>query len=172
MEKQRKFFVLSGRQQSAGSTEDLPLTQVLRLHPGLTANDLYYFEQQGWVKPRRIKKGRRSVRVFSSELVTRIGIAWALIEEGYKPRAAFQRLPAQSAHQSISIDARLTEPQGQLAHSEDTPEPHAAPPIPTTENSPAIERELRLEEEYRALVRTYGWEAVDRYHAHLSRKEE
>src|SRR5258708_725743 len=56
------------------------------------------------------------------------------------------------------------------ARVEKTITPPATLPDHRSAATVSIERELQLEEDYRMLVRTYGAEAVDRYHAHLFRR--
>jgi len=51
---------------------------------------LYYLEQKGYVKPRRIPMGDLEAREFSVQDFERIKIIWKYLKRGFKHKAAYQ----------------------------------------------------------------------------------
>jgi len=51
---------------------------------------LYYLEQKGYVKPRRIPMGDLEAREFSRQDFERIKIIWKYLKRGFKHKAAYQ----------------------------------------------------------------------------------
>ncbi|MFA5073429.1 MAG: MerR family transcriptional regulator [Nitrospirota bacterium] len=50
---------------------------------------LYYLEQKGYVKPKRIPMGDLEARVFSKQDFLRVKYIWKYLQQGYKHKAAF-----------------------------------------------------------------------------------
>jgi DNA-binding transcriptional MerR regulator len=51
---------------------------------------LYYLEQKGYVKPKRIPMGDLEAREFSKQDFERVKIIWKFLQRGYKHKMAFQ----------------------------------------------------------------------------------
>jgi DNA-binding transcriptional MerR regulator len=51
---------------------------------------LYYLEQKGYVKPKRIPMGDLEAREFSRQDFERIKIIWKYLKRGFKHKAAYQ----------------------------------------------------------------------------------
>lgn len=52
---------------------------------------LYYLENKGYIKPRRIPKGEMEVREYSQEDVVKIKLIWKYLQQGFKHRIAYQK---------------------------------------------------------------------------------
>jgi DNA-binding transcriptional MerR regulator len=51
---------------------------------------LYYLEQKGYVKPKRIPMGDLEAREFSAQDFERVKHIWKYLKRGYKHKAAYQ----------------------------------------------------------------------------------
>ncbi len=51
---------------------------------------LYYLEQKGYVKPKRIPMGDLEAREYSKQDFERITMIWKYLKRGFKHKAAFQ----------------------------------------------------------------------------------
>ena len=51
---------------------------------------LYYLEQKGYVRPKRIPMGDLEAREFTRQDFERIKAIWKYLKRGYKHRAAYQ----------------------------------------------------------------------------------
>ena len=62
---------------------------------------LYYLEQKGYVRPRRIPMGDLEAREFSKEDFERVNMIWKYLKQGFKHKAAYEmatkELEAQNA---------------------------------------------------------------------------
>jgi DNA-binding transcriptional MerR regulator len=52
---------------------------------------LYYLEQKGYVKPKRIPMGDLEAREFSDEDFERVKHIWKYLKRGFKHKTAYQR---------------------------------------------------------------------------------
>ncbi len=52
---------------------------------------LYYLEQKGYVKPKRIPMGDLEAREFSDEDFERVKHIWKYLKRGFRHKAAYQR---------------------------------------------------------------------------------
>jgi DNA-binding transcriptional MerR regulator len=52
---------------------------------------LYYLEQKGYVRPKRVPMGDLEAREFSLEDFERVKHIWKYLKRGYRHKAAFQR---------------------------------------------------------------------------------
>lgn len=52
---------------------------------------LYYLEQKGYVRPRRIPMGDLEAREFSMQDFERVKLIWKYLKRGFKHKAAYQR---------------------------------------------------------------------------------
>jgi DNA-binding transcriptional MerR regulator len=52
---------------------------------------LYYLEQKGYVRPKRVPMGDLEAREFSTEDFERVKHIWKYLKRGYRHKAAFQR---------------------------------------------------------------------------------
>ncbi len=50
---------------------------------------LYYLEQKGYIKPRRIQMGDLEAREFSDEDLVKIGLIWRYLKRGFKHKVAY-----------------------------------------------------------------------------------
>jgi DNA-binding transcriptional MerR regulator len=51
---------------------------------------LYYLEQKGYVRPRRIPMGDLEAREFSKEDFERVKMIWKYLKQGFKHKVAYQ----------------------------------------------------------------------------------
>lgn len=51
---------------------------------------LYYLEQKGYVKPKRIPMGDLEAREFSKQDFERVKLIWKYLRRGYKHKVAYQ----------------------------------------------------------------------------------
>ncbi len=51
---------------------------------------LYYLEQKGYVRPKRIPMGDLEAREFSKQDFERIRVIWKYLRQGFKHKTAFQ----------------------------------------------------------------------------------
>jgi DNA-binding transcriptional MerR regulator len=56
---------------------------------------LYYLEQKGYVKPKRIPMGDLEAREFSAQDFERVKHIWKYLKRGYKHKAAYQMAAAE-----------------------------------------------------------------------------
>lgn len=52
---------------------------------------LYYLEQKGYIKPRRIQMGDLEAREYSSDDILKIRLIWKYLKRGFRHRMAFQK---------------------------------------------------------------------------------
>ena len=50
---------------------------------------LYYLEQKGYIRPRRIQMGDLEAREFSDEDLMKIELIWKYLKRGFKHRVAY-----------------------------------------------------------------------------------
>jgi len=51
---------------------------------------LYYLEQKGYIKPKRIPMGDLEAREFSKQDYERVKLIWKYLRRGYKHKTAYQ----------------------------------------------------------------------------------
>ncbi len=52
---------------------------------------LYYLEQKGYIKPRRIPMGDLEAREYSDEDILKIKLIWKYLKRGFKHKTAYQK---------------------------------------------------------------------------------
>ncbi len=52
---------------------------------------LYYLEQKGYIKPRRIQMGDLEAREYSSDDILKVRLIWKYLKRGFRHRMAFQK---------------------------------------------------------------------------------
>jgi DNA-binding transcriptional MerR regulator len=52
---------------------------------------LYYLEQKGYIRPKRIMMGDLEAREYTQEDVNRIKLIWKYLKGGFKHRVAYQK---------------------------------------------------------------------------------
>jgi hypothetical protein len=76
----------------------MSVTDLIRKIPGLVPNRLYYWESQGWVNSISEMKGTRNVRRYTIQEFEKVNQAMRLINIGYSPRGAFEKI-------NLTVDA-------------------------------------------------------------------
>ena len=64
-------------------------TSEIILKLDIPRHKLYYLEQKGYVKPRRIPMGDLEAREFSKQDFERIKLIWKYLRRGFKHKTAF-----------------------------------------------------------------------------------
>ncbi len=65
-------------------------SQVLK-RIGIPRHKLYYLEQKGYIRPRRIPMGDLEAREYSRMDVRKIEIIWKFLQKGFKHKTAYQK---------------------------------------------------------------------------------
>jgi DNA-binding transcriptional MerR regulator len=82
---------------------------------------LYYLEQKGYIKPRRIPMGELEAREYSEEDFKKLELIWKYLQSGFKHKIALQK--AMEELQSPKLSLREEKPKPDLV----PPSPHPAP---------------------------------------------
>ncbi len=64
--------------------------EILVRIPSLTARALYYFEEQGYIRPKHIKQGLRRLRDYSERDVELAELIHGNINKGMTPKEAYR----------------------------------------------------------------------------------
>lgn len=64
--------------------------EILRL-VNIPRHKLYYLEQKGYIKPKRIPMGDLEAREFSDEDVVKIRFIWKYLKQGFKHKVAYKK---------------------------------------------------------------------------------
>lgn len=64
--------------------------QILKV-VNIPRHKLYYLEQKGYIKPKRIPMGDLEAREFSEEDVTKVKIIWKYLKQGFKHKIAYKK---------------------------------------------------------------------------------
>ncbi len=65
-------------------------TEVLK-RTGIPRQKLYYLEQKGYVKPRKVHVGEKAFREFSEADVRLIRWIWTYLKDGFRYRVAYEK---------------------------------------------------------------------------------
>ena len=68
---------------------------------------LYYLEQKGFIKPRKIVIGEKEFREYSDEDVKKVEFIWKYLKKGFKYKIAFEK--AMEEMQSPQLNLVKTE---------------------------------------------------------------
>jgi DNA-binding transcriptional MerR regulator len=52
---------------------------------------LYYLEQKGYIKPKKITRGDLEMREYTDEDFHKIQIIWSFLKQGFKHKVAYQK---------------------------------------------------------------------------------
>jgi len=74
-------------------------TEVLK-RTGIPRQKLYYLEQKGYVKPRKVYVGEKAFREFSEADVQLIRRIWAYLKDGFRYRVAYEKALEQVAERN------------------------------------------------------------------------
>jgi DNA-binding transcriptional MerR regulator len=69
-------------------------SEVLQL-VDIPRHKLYYLEQKGFVRPRKVQVGEREFRNYSPEQVERVRVLWKYLSAGFRYSAARQKAEAE-----------------------------------------------------------------------------
>lgn len=64
--------------------------EILRL-VNIPRHKLYYLEQKGYIRPKRIPMGDLEAREFSDEDVAKIRFIWKYLKQGFKHKVAYKK---------------------------------------------------------------------------------
>lgn len=65
-------------------------TEVLRV-TGIPRQKLYYLEQKGYIRPRKVHVGEKAFREFSEADVRLIHWIWVYLKDGFRYRVAYEK---------------------------------------------------------------------------------
>ncbi len=73
--------------------KELTTSELLESFPGLTRDQLYFWERSKWIKPMEAEStdGKRPRRKYSPGQVRKIEALWTAYQEGYTPQQAYER---------------------------------------------------------------------------------
>jgi len=69
----------------------MKLAEILNKIEGLTRDKVYYFESQGFISSKRIKRGRIERREYTEEAYKKLKALWRYYEEGFPPKVAYEK---------------------------------------------------------------------------------
>jgi len=82
---------------------------------------LYYLEQKGYIKPRRIPMGELEAREYSEEDFKKLELIWKYLQSGFKHKIALQKAMEELQSPKLSLQEQNQKPD--LAR----PNPNLAP---------------------------------------------
>ena len=65
--------------------------EVLQQVDGLTKDLLYYFEEKGYIEPRKIQFVRVDRNEYSDDDLKKIKLIWHYYSQGFRPRVAYEK---------------------------------------------------------------------------------
>jgi DNA-binding transcriptional MerR regulator len=71
---------------------------------------LYYLEQKGYIKPKRIPMGELEAREYSEEDFRRLELIWKHLQSGFKHKIAFQKAMEDLQSPKLDLEREEREP--------------------------------------------------------------
>ncbi|MFQ5585807.1 MAG: MerR family transcriptional regulator [Thermodesulfobacteriota bacterium] len=81
--------------------------EVLR-KTGIPRHKLYYLEQKGYIKPRRIPMGDLEAREYTPDDVRRIELIWKYLQKGFKHKVAWEKALDEMESPQIDLNFKTT----------------------------------------------------------------
>ena len=64
---------------------------------------LYYLEQKGFIKPRKIVIGEKEFREYSDEDVKKVEFIWKYLKKGFKYKIAFEKAMEEMQNPQLNL---------------------------------------------------------------------
>lgn len=58
---------------------------------GIPRHKLYYLEQKGYIKPKRVPAGDLETREYTKRDLEMVGLLWKYLKKGFKHKTAYQK---------------------------------------------------------------------------------
>lgn len=65
---------------------------------------LYYLEQKGYIKPKRIPMGELEAREYSEEEFKKLELIWKYLQSGFKHKIAYQKAMEELQSPKLKLD--------------------------------------------------------------------
>ncbi len=75
---------------------------------GIPRHKLYYLEQKGYVKPRRIPMGDLEAREYTPDDVRKIELIWKYLQMGFKHKIAWEKALGEMDNPQIDLNFKTT----------------------------------------------------------------
>jgi DNA-binding transcriptional MerR regulator len=80
---------------------------------------LYYLEQKGYIKPKRIPMGELETREYSEEDFKKLELIWKYLKRGFKHKIAYQKAMEELQSPELRLDQQSqANPPEQITKSE------------------------------------------------------
>jgi DNA-binding transcriptional MerR regulator len=68
---------------------------------------LYYLEQKGYIKPKRIPMGELETREYSDEDFRKLELIWKYLQSGFKHKIAYEKALEELQHPKLDLERGL-----------------------------------------------------------------
>ncbi|HSR13743.1 MAG TPA: MerR family transcriptional regulator [Thermodesulfobacteriota bacterium] len=82
---------------------------------------LYYLEQKGYIRPKRIPMGELEAREYTDEEFRKLELIWKYLQSGFKHKIAYQKALEDLQSPKLNLDAQKTKEE-ELQTSKPEPE--------------------------------------------------
>ncbi len=65
---------------------------------GIPRHKLYYLEQKGYIKPRRLQSGDHEIREYTERDLEMVVLIWKYLKMGFKHKIAFEKATEERHH--------------------------------------------------------------------------
>ncbi len=67
---------------------------------------LYYLEQKGYIKPKRIPMGELETREYAEEDYKKVELIWKYLQNGFKHKIAYQKAMEELQNPTLDLERR------------------------------------------------------------------